>query len=122
MISWKPKNFVSAKKIYSSSLITSFILIAEIFQIFENFPTTLQDPDILIQISNMTKYKVKNRQIIFMRAQKRSKVLHEIQSFQCEIKESHNNSLNRSKFLNKFYLYGGIVKRHIAKKEGTNHN
>jgi hypothetical protein len=62
----------------------------------------------------MAKYKVKNKQIELLRQEKRQLVIGEIKGYQKDMKEVLNNSINRNKFLNKFYLYMGFAKKTSA--------
>ncbi|CDW74131.1 gtpase-activating protein [Stylonychia lemnae] len=68
--------------------------------------------------ASMPRYKVSERQINQKRDLWRQPVIDEIQGIQIEIKESINSSINRVKFLNKFYLFTGIAKTLQSKQTG----
>lgn len=76
----------------------------------------------LIQVSNMSRYRVKKSEIERLRSEKRDDVITEIQGHQCEMKENLSHSITRTKFLNKFYLYCGVARSSDWKKEAESLN
>lgn len=51
-------------------------------------------------------------------------MINEIKGYQNDMKEILNNSINRNKFLNKFYLYMGFAKKASAeiRKKGLDNS
>ncbi|CDW83987.1 tbc domain-containing protein [Stylonychia lemnae] len=80
---------------------------AEIFEILEAFPRKLIDEKTLLQTAEIRKYKIKNRVISRMRAEKREAVEKELQKLVL-VKDTYKGTYQRLKFLNKFYLYNGV--------------
>jgi len=70
----------------------------------------------------MEKYRVKNKDIRKWRNDKREIVISEIQGYQQEMKELLNTSINRNKFLNKFYLYMGFAKKVASESKMRGHD
>ena len=75
----------------------------------ESFPSTIIYPEILIQTSNLPKYRVRNSEITKIKNRIRPKVYKQIQGYQRKsvdhIVKAH---MTQSKFLNKFYIYNGM--------------
>eukprot|EP00349_Pseudokeronopsis_sp_Brazil_P010069 CAMPEP_0202978470 /NCGR_PEP_ID=MMETSP1396-20130829/84876_1 /ASSEMBLY_ACC=CAM_ASM_000872 /TAXON_ID= /ORGANISM="Pseudokeronopsis sp., Strain Brazil" /LENGTH=107 /DNA_ID=CAMNT_0049717437 /DNA_START=871 /DNA_END=1194 /DNA_ORIENTATION=- len=58
-------------------------------------------------------------QIEELRRKKRPEMLETLQGYQQELNEKLSTSINRNKFLNKFYLYGGFSKKLASSLRGT---
>ena len=82
----------------------------EIFEFLDQFPRKIEnDVRTLIQLSDIPKYKIKDREIKRQREIKRGYVVDELQRL-VQIKETYKGTYQRLKFLNKFFLYSGIQK------------
>ena len=77
------------------------------------------DVKMLIQTTELPKFKIKNRDINKLRQSKRPVVENELQKL-VAIKENYKGTYQRLKFLNKFYLYSELSKhQHEHKTLGS---
>ena len=90
----------------------------EIMRVFDGIPAQLQDANAIIQVSNMPKYKLKNKEIEEFRAQYREQTIADQQIGQKCIKRIglQDPEKSRMNFLSKFFMYASIQKSTMTDK------
>ncbi|CDW73574.1 tbc1 domain family member 2a-like [Stylonychia lemnae] len=82
---------------------------SEIFETLETFPRKTIDYKTLIQTTQLKQFKIRNRDIRYLREQKREGVQEELKKLVLT-KDIFRGTYQRLKFMNKFYLYSGLQK------------
>lgn len=90
----------------------------DIMRVFDSIPAQLQDANIIIQVSNMKNYKLKNKEIEVLRQEYRKTAFEEQQMNQIAIRRIGTQDPGRSRvnFLNKFFMYSSIQKTTMGDK------
>ena len=85
---------------------------SDIFETLDSFPRKFIDYKTLFQTTEIPKFKITNKEIRERRKLKRPAVEEELQHLM-ETREVYkgNNTYQRLKHMNKFYLYSGLSKQ-----------